>query len=100
MNARRLVKRSMTIAGHATSVALEAAFWAELERLAGGRNLARYIAAIDAGKSGGLASALRVHVLAALKAERDPRTRGADRRGDERRGAISSGRRASSRRPS
>ena len=70
----KLVKRSMAVAGHRTSVALEAAFWAELERLAAQsrRPLARLVAEIDAKKRGGLASALRLHVLEALKAERPP----------------------------
>jgi predicted DNA-binding ribbon-helix-helix protein len=62
------------VSGHRTSVALEAAFWAELERLAAerGRPLARLVAEIDARKRGGLASALRLYVLDALKAERPP----------------------------
>ena len=60
-----LKKRSFTIARHRTSVALEPEFWAALERIAAARGvpLARLVADIDAGKHGGLASALRVHVL-------------------------------------
>ncbi len=63
-----LKKRSFTIARHRTSVALEPEFWSALERIAAARGLplARLVAGIDAGKRGGLASALRVHVLAAL----------------------------------
>lgn len=60
-----LRKRSFTIARHRTSIALEPEFWAGLERIAAARGLplARLVAEIDAGKRGGLASALRVHVL-------------------------------------
>jgi predicted DNA-binding ribbon-helix-helix protein len=61
-----LRKRSFTIAGHRTSIALEPEFWKALERVAAARglSLARLVAEIDAGKpGGGLASALRVHAL-------------------------------------
>ncbi len=63
-----LRKRSFTIARHRTSIALEPEFWAALERIAAERGvpLARLVAEIDAGKKGGLASALRVHVLASF----------------------------------
>jgi len=60
-----LRKRSFTIARHRTSIALEPEFWEALERIAAARGLsiARLVAEIDASKRGGLASALRVHVL-------------------------------------
>jgi predicted DNA-binding ribbon-helix-helix protein len=60
-----LKKRSFTIAKHRTSVALEPEFWQALERIAAARgvSLVRLVAEIDAGKSGGLASALRVYAL-------------------------------------
>ncbi len=66
MNPRAMLKkRSFTIARHRTSIALEPEFWAALERIATSRflPLARLVAEIDAGKRGGLASALRVHAL-------------------------------------
>ena len=65
-----LRKRSFTIARHRTSIALEPEFWKALERIAAARGLplARLVAEIDAGKQGGLASALRVHVLASAEA--------------------------------
>ena len=65
-----LKKRSFTIARHRTSIALEPQFWNALERIAAARGLplARLVAEIDAGKQGGLASALRVHVLASFEA--------------------------------
>ncbi len=64
-------KRSMTIAGHRTSVALEPEFWAELDALAAARgsSLAALVAEIDGarGASGNLASAIRLHVLNAVR---------------------------------
>jgi predicted DNA-binding ribbon-helix-helix protein len=61
-----LKKRSFTIAGHRTSVALEAEFWAALEEEARdqGMALAALVARIDGTREGGnLASNLRIHVL-------------------------------------
>ena len=66
-----LSKRSVTIAGHRTSVSLEPEFWAALEVAAarGGSSQARLIGEIDRGRErrrGGrnLSSALRVFLLA------------------------------------
>ncbi len=62
-----LVKRSLMLAGHATSVALEPEFWAELEAMAENRALpvAGVVAEIDAGRAGRpLASACRIAALA------------------------------------
>ncbi len=59
-------KRSVTIAGHRTSVSLEDAFWQALAEIAAARGLpvAKLIAEIDAGRGdSGLSSALRVFVL-------------------------------------
>lgn len=65
-----LQKRSMRIAGHRTSLALEAEFWDALEQVARARgvSLPQMIATVDEGraKSGpdaSLASAVRVFVL-------------------------------------
>ena len=62
-------KRSMTIAGHRTSVALEPEFWAAIETLAArrGLSLAALVAEIDGTRAPdrNLASALRVAVLTA-----------------------------------
>lgn len=61
-----LKKRSFTIAGHRTSVALEPEFWAALEAEARAQatSLAGVVAGIDTARgSRNLASALRVHVL-------------------------------------
>jgi predicted DNA-binding ribbon-helix-helix protein len=64
-------KRSFTIGGHQTSIALEDAFWNELAALAKARrlSLSAVVAEVDSqrGESGNLTSALRVHVLEALK---------------------------------
>jgi predicted DNA-binding ribbon-helix-helix protein len=62
----RLRKRSVSLAGHATSLALEPEFWAVLERLAAARcqSLAGLIGVIDAGRGErSLASACRVAAL-------------------------------------
>ena len=63
-----LIKRSFSLAGHRTSVALEAPFWAVLEAAASrrGTSLAAFVAGIDASRSppDPLASALRVAALA------------------------------------
>ena len=65
----RLVKRSFTLAGHRTSVALEPEFWAALEAIAAARTLrlAALVARIDAVREPGrpLASELRLAALAA-----------------------------------
>ena len=61
-----LIKRSVMLHGHATSVALEEAFWDALARWAQaeGQSIAGLIASIDRQREGGsLASALRVAVL-------------------------------------
>lgn len=62
-----LFKRSFTLAGHRTSVALEAEFWAALAVIAAarGRSLSALVAEIDAarGTARPLASALRVYAL-------------------------------------
>ena len=62
-----LEKRSVTLAGHRTSVALEPEFWAALEVLARnrGQTLAALVAEVDAARAPGrpLASALRVFAL-------------------------------------
>jgi predicted DNA-binding ribbon-helix-helix protein len=67
---RLLEKRSVSIAGHRTSIALEPEFWAILKREADSANMsfAGFIAKIDRerGKRP-LASALRLHALAAVQ---------------------------------
>jgi predicted DNA-binding ribbon-helix-helix protein len=64
-----LVKRSFSLSGHRTSVALEPEFWAALaaEAARSGRSLAALVAEIDTARAPdrALASALRVHALQA-----------------------------------
>jgi predicted DNA-binding ribbon-helix-helix protein len=61
-----VVKRSIVIAGHKTSVSLEDAFWTCLKDIAGTRNvtLSELVASIDADRrQGNLSSAIRLYVL-------------------------------------
>jgi predicted DNA-binding ribbon-helix-helix protein len=60
-----IVKRSVRIAGHATSVSLEAAFWQGLCDIAASRHVSvnALLAAIDAARDGNLSSAIRLFVL-------------------------------------
>ncbi len=64
-------KRSITVAGHRTSLTLEDEFWRELKGLADreGVTMNALVTRIDATRdlSINLSSALRLHVLAALK---------------------------------
>src|SRR5215813_6381082 len=61
-----VVKRSIVIAGHKTSVSLEDAFWTGLKEIAGGRGmtLSELVASIDQDRRhGNLSSAIRLFVL-------------------------------------
>ncbi len=63
-----LKKRSFSLSGHRTSVALEAEFWAVIDQTAQheGKSLAALVAQIDASRGERpLASALRLYALAA-----------------------------------
>lgn len=67
----RLRKRSILLAGHATSLALEPEFWAVLDEMAAveGLSVAGLIARIDGGRADRpLASACRVAALAFARA--------------------------------
>ena len=63
----RLEKRSLSLAGHRTSVALEPEFWAALQQLADrqNRSLSQLIESTDAERSAeqALTSALRITAL-------------------------------------
>ena len=68
-------KRSLTIAGHRTSIALEPEFWAGLEALAARRNLrlAALIEELDrARETPNLSSALRLAVLRDAQSRLEP----------------------------
>jgi predicted DNA-binding ribbon-helix-helix protein len=60
-----LIKHSVRIAGHATSVSLEPAFWEGLREIAARRHLSvnALLSQIDAERGGNLSSAIRVFVL-------------------------------------
>lgn len=64
-----LQKRSIRIAGHATSISLENEFWDELKRIASTRKISLndLVGEIDQKRSGNLSSALRLFVLQQLK---------------------------------
>ena len=64
-------KRSLTVAGHRTSISLEDAFWAGLRDIAAARasTVAGLVAEIDRGRgAANLSSAIRVFVLAHFRA--------------------------------
>jgi predicted DNA-binding ribbon-helix-helix protein len=61
-----VVKRSIVVAGHKTSVTLEDAFWNGMKEIASGRNitLSDLVTAIDSERrQGNLSSAIRLFVL-------------------------------------
>ena len=61
-----VVKRSIVVAGHKTSVSLEEAFWNGMKEIASVRNLtlSELVGEIDGGRQqGNLSSAIRLFVL-------------------------------------
>ena len=65
-----VVKRSVSIAGHRTSVSLEAPFWEALKETAERRGISmqQLIGEIDAGRGAqNLSSAIRVFVLGEVR---------------------------------
>lgn len=68
-----LAKRSVTIAGHATSISLEPVFWEALRAAADEerRPLSALVAEIDEARTTGLSSAIRVWLFE--RALRSPR---------------------------
>jgi len=73
-------KRSLSIAGHRTSIALEPQFWAALETMASqsGQTMAALIRSIDESReTTNLSSAARLAVLAWYQSQME-RTRTAD----------------------
>jgi predicted DNA-binding ribbon-helix-helix protein len=72
----RVVKRSIVIAGHKTSVSLEDQFWDALREIATARGTAvgTLVSSIDADrKHGNLSSAIRLFVLDHYRAQADAR---------------------------
>ena len=69
-----VVKRSIVIAGHKTSVSLEDAFWKGLKEIAIARDLtlSELVASIDTGRHhGNLSSAIRLFVLDHFRVQSD-----------------------------
>jgi predicted DNA-binding ribbon-helix-helix protein len=67
-----VVKRSIVVAGHKTSVSLEDAFWKGLKEIANGRHLtlSELVAVIDTERlHGNLSSAIRLFVLDHYRAQ-------------------------------
>jgi predicted DNA-binding ribbon-helix-helix protein len=67
-----VVKRSIVVAGHKTSVSLEDAFWTCLKEIAAGRDitLSDLVASIDTDRRvGNLSSAIRLFVLDYYRAQ-------------------------------
>jgi predicted DNA-binding ribbon-helix-helix protein len=67
---QRLRKRSVTIAGHATSVSLENAFWDRLKEIARARDVSlnQLISKIDKTCTGNLSGAIRVFIVQSIQA--------------------------------
>jgi predicted DNA-binding ribbon-helix-helix protein len=77
-----VVKRSIVIAGHKTSVSLEDAFWNCLKEIASSRDLtlSDLVASIDTDRRvGNLSSAIRLFVLDYYRAQSGARAGGAAR---------------------
>jgi predicted DNA-binding ribbon-helix-helix protein len=71
-----VVKRSIVIAGHKTSVSLEDAFWKGLKEIADAREmtLSELVASIDTDrKHGNLSSAIRLFVLDHFRSQLTPK---------------------------
>ena len=71
-----VIKRSIVIAGHKTSVSLEDAFWKGLKDIAFAQRatLSELVAAIDSARQqGNLSSAIRLFVLGHFQARPDGR---------------------------
>jgi predicted DNA-binding ribbon-helix-helix protein len=70
-----VIKRSIIVAGHKTSVSLEDPFWNALKAIAGGRNmtLSNLVGAIDDEREhGNLSSAIRLFVLSYYRDQLSP----------------------------
>lgn len=81
----QVVKRSIIISGHKTSVSLEDAFWKGLKEIAKGRSmpLSELVTAIDTDRRhGNLSSAIRLFVLDYYRSQAQPETTGKTSLGD------------------
>jgi predicted DNA-binding ribbon-helix-helix protein len=81
-----VIKRSIMLAGHKTSVSLEDAFWQGLKEIAQRRNVSgsALIGAIDAQRGeGNLSSAIRLFVLDYFRSLAQPAVAGEPREEDK-----------------
>ena len=72
-----VVKRSIVVAGHKTSVSLEEAFWNGMKEIASARSLtlSELVGEIDGGRQqGNLSSAIRLFVLDYFRSRANPST--------------------------
>jgi predicted DNA-binding ribbon-helix-helix protein len=77
----QVVKRSIVIAGHKTSVSLEDAFWDDLKEIATGQDLtlSDLVADIDSTRQqGNLSSAIRLYVLEKVRGRPKRADKGSD----------------------
>jgi len=77
-----VVKRSIVIDGHKTSVSLEDAFWSDLKKIAHARQatLSKLVADIDQTRQqNNLSSAIRLFILACIREERPTEGQSAQR---------------------
>ena len=78
-----VVKRSIVVAGHKTSVSLEEAFWNGMKEISGLRNmtLSELVGEIDSNRQqGNLSSAIRLFVLDYFRTRAMPAAAGPDTR--------------------
>jgi predicted DNA-binding ribbon-helix-helix protein len=78
-----VVKRSIVVAGHKTSVSLEEAFWNGMKEIASARSLtlSELVGEIDGGRQqGNLSSAIRLFVLDYFRSRAFPATGTSDTR--------------------
>jgi predicted DNA-binding ribbon-helix-helix protein len=69
-----IVKRSVVIDGHKTSVSLEESFWTDLKEIAHTQHttISKVIEGIDKERQGNLSSAIRLFVLDQVRKHGDP----------------------------
>jgi predicted DNA-binding ribbon-helix-helix protein len=72
-----VIKRSITIDGHKTSISLEDAFWSDLKDIAHSQQatLSKLLARINGTRQGNLSSATRLFVLEYIQ-QKHPKTDG------------------------
>jgi predicted DNA-binding ribbon-helix-helix protein len=73
-----VIKRSITIDGHKTSISLEDAFWSNLKEIAHSQQatLSKLLAKIDGTRQGNLSSATRLFVLDHMRNGKTPKPAG------------------------